>query len=567
VRVGKETKKTDRDGEDSWQLVSPEPLFLAGDRATNAHPRDLQGKRIALYWNGNPNADIFLTRLAELLGSKIDDVTMVKVWEELPHTRQTDPNLEASRNAAAQIAALKPDIVIAAAGDCVGSATWLITDQLNLEAMGVPTVTCVTEPFLEVARSVPRSLGFRDVCLVPIPPPLGMISAAEAANKAEDAFDAVTKAAAGWDPEAENDASRTPGKAHTFAFPRNIELLNEHFREKGWSLGLPVLPPTRERVAEMLKGCDREPHEVLGSVPPAMGILTVELAAVYATIAGCTPAYMPLLLSAMEALLAPEANLRLALSGTGTSQLLVIVNGPVVGHIGLACGQGAAGKGHQANGAIGYAISLIAYGIGGSRPPSMDRSTLGSPGDYVCWVFGENTEALPAGWEPLHTERGFSEEESVVTVMACYPPIENMDHWSASAEEHAQWWGTVVNPFLNMGGPPIPQILDQNPLVALGPEHAQLIAASGWGKDDFRKALWRATGRPLSLWPKAAVGERIAGILKSADPDAIVPVALRPEQFIIVIAGGDGKQSHYFAPLPGAFPVSRLVSERGVNSI
>ena len=179
--------------------------------------------------------------------------------------------------------------------------------------------------------------------------------------------------------------------------------------------------------------------------------------------AGCHPRYMSVLIAALEAFLAPEANWRLALSGTGTSQMIVIVSGPVVQEIGLGFEQGAAGKGHRANGSIGYAINLIAYAVGGSRPPSMDRSTLGSPSDYVCWVFGENEPALPDGWKPLRIEGGFSDGDSVVTVMAGYPPVENMDHWSASVGEHLRWWGHIVSPLQNMGGPPIPQIMEQEP--------------------------------------------------------------------------------------------------------
>jgi hypothetical protein len=189
----------------------------------------------------------------------------------------------------------------------------------------------------------------------------------------------------------------------------------------------------------------------------------------------------------------------------------------------------------------------------------MDRSTLGSPADYVCWVFGENEKGLPDGWSPLHVERGFRDSDSVVTVMAGYPPVENMDHWSQSAEEHARWWGCIASPLQNMGGPCLPQMLTQNPLLAVGPEHARLMASAGWGKEDFRRAFWEETRVPLSAWPAACGPERLAEMLGPLSDESLIPVTLKPEQFVIVIAGGDGKQSHYFAPLPGAFPVSRIV--------
>jgi hypothetical protein len=386
-----------------------------------------------------------------------------------------------------------------------------------------------------------------------------MLSPSVVREKAGVAFPAIVTALTEWRPAGGGQSEEAECSRTTFDFTGRVEEMNELFMERGWSLGLPILPPTRERVDALLKGTTRRPDDVVGLVPPRMGILTVELLAAYAAMAGCRPKNMPILITAFDAFLQPEANLRLALSGTGTSQLVVIVSGPVVEEAGLASRQGAAGKGHHANGSIGYAINLIAYSVGGSRPPSMDKSTLGSPSDYVCWVFGENERDVPKGWGTLRDDEGFGVSDSFVTVMACYPPIENMDHWSASAEEHVRWWGRIVSPLHNMGGPAIPHIMRQRPIIALGPEHAALIASSNWGKDDFRKAFWEATGAPRSAWPPAAISEKIGELIGPFDKDTLIPVTVEPEQLLMVIAGGDGKQSHYFAPLPGSFPVSRPI--------
>jgi hypothetical protein len=432
-------------------------------------------------------------------------------------------------------------------------------DQLNLERLGISTVTVLTSPFMELASTIPLSKGFREACFVQVPPPIGMLPSSQIREKAENALDEILSAATDWQPSAGAAAKGVSYPADILEFSGTVEEINRYFIEKKWSLGLPILPPIPERVREMLTGTAREPGEVLGQVPPLMGTLTIELVAVYAAMAGCRREYMAVLIAALEGFLAQEANFRLALSGTGTSQLIVIVNGPVVQEIGIGCEQGAAGKGHHANGSIGYAINLIAYGVGGSRPPMFDRSTLASPSDYVCWVFGENERALPADWKPLHVERGFKHADSVVTVMAGYPPAENMDHWSASAEEHMRWWGHIVSPLQNMGGPSVPQVMEQNPIIALGPEHAHLIASTKWSKDDFRKAFWEQTRIPLSVWPSACPRERLSEMLGPLTDDTLVPVTLKREQLLIIVAGGDGKQSHYFAPIPGSFPVSRLI--------
>jgi hypothetical protein len=432
-------------------------------------------------------------------------------------------------------------------------------DQLTLERLGIPTVTVITSPFIELAKTIPLAEGFREACFVQVSPPIGMLPPSDIREKAESVFDEILKASTDWQPSTGAAVKGVAYPADIFEFSGTVEDINSHFIERKWSLGLPILPPTPERIHEMLKGISREPGEVLGQAPPGMGTLTVELAAVYAVMAGCRPQYMPVLIAALEGFLVPEANWRLALSGTGTSQLIAIVNGPVVKEVGIGCEQGAAGKGYHANGSIGYAINLIAYAVGGSRPPMFDRSTLASPSDYVCWVFGENEHALPDGWKPLHVERGFKHSDSVVTVMAGYPPVENMDHWSASVEEHMRWWGHIVSPLQNMGGPSVPQVMEQNPLIALGPEHAHLIASAKWSKNDFRKAFWEQTRIPLSVWPSACGRERLTEMLGPISEDRLIPVTREPEQFIIVIAGGDGKQSHYFAPLPGSFPISKLI--------
>ncbi len=398
-------------------------------------------------------------------------------------------------------------------------------------------------------------------CFLQVPHPMGMIPAADIQRKADNAFPELIKKATEWQPAAGGSKSgKAPYPAEVLNFTGSWDDLQRYFFEKWWSLGLPVLPPTPERVAEMLAGTNRKPDEVLGAVPPQMGTLTVELAAAHGAMSGCRPEYMPLLIAACEAFLDPVANFQGALTTTGTTQSIIIVNGPVVQEIGLACEQGAAGKGHQANAAIGYALNLIAFTVGGSRPPAIDRSTLASPSDYVCWIFGENEKALPEGWNPLHVDRGFRRNDSVVTVMSSYPPVECIDHWSISADEHLRWWSRIVSPLTNIGGPCHVLLLDQNPIIALGPEHARLVAAEGWTKEDLRRAFWERTRIPLSDWPAGhPENERLVEKLGPVKGDTLIPITLSPEQFLIVIAGGDGKQSHYFAPFPGCFPVSRMV--------
>ena len=437
-----------------------------------------------------------------------------------------------------------------------------MVDQLNLERLGIPTVTVATSEFMTLAKAVAVAESVADVCLVIVPHPMGMIPRADIEKKAEIAFPEVLKVATEWQSAGELPPAKPSYPAERFEFTGTIEEVNTLFFERGWSLGLPVIPPTPELLKEMLRGISRQPDEVIGQAPPRMGLLTVELVAVNAVMAGCKPEYMPLLIAALEALLAPEVTWRGGLATTGTSQSVVIVNGPIVREIGLAHEQGAAGKGYHPNAAIGYAINLIGYTVGGSKPPSIDMSTLGSPADFVCWVFGENEDKLPPGWEPLHVERGFKKSDSVVTVLVSYPPVDNVDHWSTTPQDHLRWWSYLVSPLLNVGGPCAPVVIEQNPIVAIGPEHAQLIASEGWTKGDFRQALWKQARIPLSAWPTDPPGmKQFIDNFGPVTSESMIPITLKPEQFLIVIAGGAGKHSHYFPPFPGSFPISKLVTE------
>lgn len=435
-------------------------------------------------------------------------------------------------------------------------------DQLELERLGIPTVTITTTEFVSLAQDTALGEG-AEPCFVVVPHPMGMIPLTEIRKKAEAAFPEILKAAIEWKPVVKPLLITKPAyPAERLKLRGAVTNINQMFFSKGLSLGLPIIPPTPELVAEMLKGTSRKPEEVVGLVPPRMGVLTVELVATHAVMAGCKPSYMPLLIAALEALLDPKANWRGATTTTATTAALVIVNGPIVKEIGLASGQGAAGKMHHANASIGYAINLISDIVGGSKPPSPDKSTLGGPGDFVCWIFGENEDMLPMGWKPYHVDRGFKESDSVVTVMGIYPPVDNIDHWSITPEEHVNWWSHLVTPLLSIGGPCWITQMEQPHIIGLGPEHAQFVAGAGWTKDQFRKAIWEKARIPYSAWPKGCPNTGL--FLKKfgeVTPDTLIPITFKPEDLYVVIAGGYGKHSHFFAPFPGCFPVSKLVQK------
>lgn len=184
--------------------------------------------------------------------------------------------------------------------------------------------------------------------------------------------------------------------------------------ERGWSDGLPVVPPTPERVWRMLQGTSRKPDEVLGLMPPDLVPCTVEKVAINAVLAGCKPDYLPVVLAAVEAALVDEFGLHGVLCTTMFATPLVLVNGPVTRQIGMNSGINALGQGNRANATIGRALQLVVRNVGGGRPGEIDRATLGTPGKYsFCFAEAEDSD-----WLPLAEERGIPRGRSAVTLFA-----------------------------------------------------------------------------------------------------------------------------------------------------
>ena len=185
--------------------------------------------------------------------------------------------------------------------------------------------------------------------------------------------------------------------------------------ERGWSDGLPVVPPTEIRVLRMLKGTTRDPNEVLGEVPPALSPCTVEKAAINAVMAGCKPAYFPVVLAAVEAVLDPAFAMHGVLATTDFASPIVIVSGPIAKHIGMNSGCNALGQGTRANATIGRTVQLVIRNIGGGVPGGVDRATLGQPGKYTYCIAEDESDD---NWVPLRVDRGMSKDTSAVTMFA-----------------------------------------------------------------------------------------------------------------------------------------------------
>ena len=285
------------------------------------------------------------------------------------------------------------------------------------------------------------------------------------------------------------------------------EDLVEFCYENGWTDGLPVVPPTPERVARMLSGTDRDPEELIAAVPPKWGRATVEKVAINAVMAGCKPAYLPLILTAVEAMTSEQFNLHGVQVTTSHVSPMLIVNGPIRKQLEINDGFNLFGQGWRANATIGRAVRFICTNIGGGLPGELDRSAFGHAGKYTCCI-AEKEEESP--WETLHVERGFQADDSTVTIFAGAAPQPVNDHGNNTAEGILRTVADNISAPGNTGG---------ETLLVIGVEHAKTISEDGFSRADIRQYIADATeqysvedlllmvaGGPAGRWTIAVPG-------------------------------------------------------------
>ena len=203
------------------------------------------------------------------------------------------------------------------------------------------------------------------------------------------------------------------GKTQRVAFKGSLQQVNQFYYSKGWTDGLPIIPPTEEAVAEMLTGTDLPPNHVVATLIPRKGKATVEKIAINAVMAGALPTYMPVLLAAVQSLADPKTRFDTFEVSTGSWAPFFAINGRIRNDLNVNSSSGALSPGNIANAAIGRAVGLIVKNIGGARKAIEDMGVIGNPGKYSL-VIAEDEEASP--WEPVSVERGFTKEDNTITV-------------------------------------------------------------------------------------------------------------------------------------------------------
>jgi hypothetical protein len=329
----------------------------------------------------------------------------------------------------------------------------------------------------------------------------------------------------------------------------NYEAAVETFYDRGWTDGLPVVLPTRKLVDAMIAGCDRDRNESLGAIPPKGGEATIEKLAVNAVMGGCKPEHFPIVIAAFEALMVPEHNLNGVTQTTHMCVSLAIVNGPITKELNFNSRDGVFGNGYRSNGAVGRAIRLAIWNLGGAVPWNTDKATMSHPGEYAFCI-AEEEEDNP--WEPMHVERGLPPGSDAVTVFACEGPHSILCYGTPDEMLHVLTDSicSLGNNNVHVGG---------QTLVVLNPLNAEEFAKRGWSKNDVRQYLWENARRKLSDVQACGVvheqfrkAQQEVGRYPSRydvkSPKTMVPVTGSPQDIHIVVAGG---RTYFAAVLPG----------------
>lgn len=445
-----------------------------------------------------------------------------------------------------------------------------------VEQSGFPTVSLCCEGFLGQARTTAEGLGYPNLPVACVPGHVDVQTADELRENllrmtlgevvrhlCEDPAPAVL---------AEEPA------AEAVVFEGSFEEVNRFFVENGWSDGLPIVPPTREKVTEFLSFTDRDAGEVLGTLLPDNRLATVWNVAVNGVMAGCRPEYMPILIALVEAMADPQYGVEHS-GNTPGAETLIVLNGPIIRELGFNFEQGALRDGFLPNTSVGRFWRLYLRNVAGFIPHQTDKGTFGG-----TWrvVLAENEDVLARiGWTSVATDMGLPPGTSAVTISRFTGGNVIVSVFGDTAERCLPYladalvthttWEVVFVVGIAAG--------TYRPLLVLSPLIAETIARSGWSKGDVQEWLYEHARMPaarferyMSTWTNLVPGRRslldLARLGKaprvfgaSSDPERLVPIVGKPEDFMIAVSGDPLRSNCYVLVHNGllGFPTARAI--------
>jgi hypothetical protein len=303
--------------------------------------------------------------------------------------------------------------------------------------------------------------------------------------------------------------------------------VNELYQQKGWTDGLPIVPPTEERVWECLEAARLAPEDVIGIESVRQRPITAEKVAINAVMAGCLPSYLPVVVAVLQAMCDADFNLHGSTASTGGSAQFIVVNGPIRTAIGMNATHGVFGNGNRANATIGRAVRLVLINVLGCIPGQLDRSTLGHPGKFTFCIAEDEEDST---WTPLAQERGVPTGTSGITVMACEAPRQAMNEWTHDPKEILETFAAEIRHNMLTYS-----IWPGNYAIVIPKQLRELITAAGWQKKDVREYIYRSARVFRRDWIQ--VGKKNV-VDRGGGPDQEFTALRSPDDLLVVAAGG-----------------------------
>jgi hypothetical protein len=439
--------------------------------------------------------------------------------------------------------------------------------SVAVEKAGFPTASIACDGFVTQGSFTAAGLGMPNLPLAAYPGTINLHSVAELEkNVATALVDGIIRCLTVQPKEAKFPPEPSP---RDIAFKGTFEEVNRFFYLREWSDGLPIVPPTIEKVNEFLKFTDRSPDEVIGVLLPENREATIWNIAVNGVTAGCRPEYMPVLIAIVEAMVDPKFGQE-HLGHTPGTEVLITVNGPISKEIGMNCEQGALRVGFQANTSIGRFWRLYLRNVAGFLPHKTDKATFGG-----TWrvALAENEDSLAKiGWEPMSVDQGFKAGDNVVTVASC----------------------TVTDSLFSIGAPTAegilavisPRIVDMmlllfilafhgvslRPQILLSPSLAEIIARDGFSKKKMKQYLYEKARFSVRRFEQVRPGHNLCDLVaegklpkqycESKDPNRLVPIVSSTDDFLITVSGDPSKDNAYICGQNGfiGYPVSKRIN-------
>ncbi|TKT74471.1 hypothetical protein [Aquamicrobium sp. LC103] len=536
---------------------------MAADARYAARPTKMEGLRIAQLWDFLFRGDEIFEMLEDPLRERLPGAEFVS-WRTFGSTHGGD-EAEVLAALPARLRQAGVDLVLSGIGCCGSCTPAVLRASLACEKAGFPTISLICEGFLGQASVNAEGLGLPGLALARIPGHVDVMSTDELRRAvSETTADAIVTAVSTVEP-APARATTVEYEPREIVFEGDLDAVLGHYERQGWSDGLPIIPPTIERVEAFLQHTGRKADEVVGVMVSDNRAATVWSVAVNGVMAGCRPEHMPALIAIAEAMCDPAFGIeRNSSSGAET---LIMLNGPAIGELGFNFEQGVLRDGFRANTSVGRFFRLYFRNVAGFLPHQRDKATFGN-----TWrvVMAENEDVLAEiGWPSIAEEAGYGKDDSVVTI-ARYSGGDVLPNVSGSRPQEIAvvLAGAIrkmitwqVRYTLGFGDGML------RPLLLLTPIIARSIAAGGWSKSDLKRCLFEHCRIPADDFEKHLVfgdetrkaiwniadyvrmGKTPASFLETEDPQRLVPIVHDPEDFMIAVTGDPLRTNCYvFAP-------------------